>query len=100
CIAFLHRAPAITRRTSLAFDLDPGAPAHMVLCCRVALWLRGVFNEMGLQSFVKTSGSLGLQITFRSTATTYEKTKAFAHSLAEKMEREHPDHVVSRSRRH
>ena len=94
---FLHRAPAITRPTSLAFDLDPGAPAHMVLCCRVALWLRAVFDQLGLQSFAKTSGSKGLQIYVPlNTATTYEKTKAFAHSLAEKMEREHPEQVVSR----
>ena len=52
---FLHRAPAITRPTSLAFDLDPGAPADMMLCCRVALWLRAIFDELGLQSFGKTS---------------------------------------------
>jgi bifunctional non-homologous end joining protein LigD len=94
---FLHRAPAITRPTSLAFDLDPGAPADMMLCCRVALWLRAVFDELGLQSFAKTSGSKGLQIYVPlNTAATYEKTKEFAHSLAEKMEREHPEHVVSR----
>ena len=94
---FLHRAPAITRPTSLAFDLDPGAPADMMLCCRVALWLRAIFDVLGLQSFAKTSGSKGLQIYVPlNTATTYEKTKAFAHSLAEKMEREHPEHVVSR----
>ena len=94
---FLHRAPAIARPTALAFDLDPGAPADMVLCCRVALWLRAVFDELGLQAFAKTSGSKGLQIYVPlNTATTYEQTKAFAHSLAEKMEREHPEHVVSR----
>ena len=94
---FLHRAPAITRPTSLAFDLDPGAPADMMLCCRVALWLRAIVDELGLQSFAKTSGSKGLQIYVPlNTAATYEKTKAFAHSLAEKMEREHPEHVVSR----
>jgi bifunctional non-homologous end joining protein LigD len=94
---FLHRAPAITRPTSLAFDLDPGAPADMMLCCRVALWLRAIFDELGLQSFAKTSGSKGLQIYVPlNTAATYEKTKAFAHSLAERMEREHPEHVVSR----
>src|SRR5450631_2322483 len=94
---FLHRAPVITRPTALAFDLDPGAPADMVLCCRVALWLRALFDGLGRQSFAKTSGSKGLQIYVPlNTATTYEQTKAFAHSLAEKMERKHPEHVVSR----
>jgi bifunctional non-homologous end joining protein LigD len=94
---FLHRAPAITRPTALAFDLDPGAPADMVLCCRVGLWLLEVFDQAGLQSFPKTSGSKGLQIFVPlNTATTYDKTKAYAHALAEKLELEHPDEVVSR----
>src|ERR1700704_6988375 len=71
---FLPRAPAITRPTSLAFDLDPGAPADMMLCCRVALWLRAIFDELGLQSFAKTSGSKGLQIYVPlNTAATYGK---------------------------
>src|SRR5258706_3462963 len=94
---FLHRAPAITRPTALAFDLDPGAPADMVLCCRDGLWLRESFDSLGLQSFPKTSGSKGLQIFVPlNVATTYEKTKAFAHALAEKVERGHPAEVVSR----
>jgi bifunctional non-homologous end joining protein LigD len=31
-----------------------------------------------------------------NTPITYEKTKAFTHALAERLEREHPDQVVSR----
>jgi bifunctional non-homologous end joining protein LigD len=94
---FLHRAPAITRPTALAFDLDPGDPADMVQCCRVGLSLRTIFDGLELQSFPKTSGSKGLQIFVPlNTATTYDKTKAFAHALAEKLEREHPEAVVSR----
>ena len=94
---FLHRAPAIGRPTALAFDLDPGEPATIVLCCRVALWLRTIFDNLELQSFPKTSGSKGLQIFVPlNVATTYEKTKAFALALAERLQREHPEHVVSR----
>jgi bifunctional non-homologous end joining protein LigD len=94
---FLHRAPAITRPTALAFDLDPGAPADIVCCCRVALWLRKIFEALGLQSFPKTSGSKGLQIFVPlNVAISYEKTKAFAHTLAERLEKEHPNEVVSR----
>jgi bifunctional non-homologous end joining protein LigD len=93
----LHRAPAITRPSALAFDLDPGPPADIVLCSRVGLWLRWIFDDLGIQSFPKTSGSKGLQIFVPlNTATTYEKTKSFAHALAEKLEREHSDAVVSR----
>jgi bifunctional non-homologous end joining protein LigD len=93
---FLHRAPAITRPTALAFDLDPGPPSDIVLCCRVALWLKAELEELGLQSFAKTSGSKGLQLFVPlNTATTYEKTKPFAHALALKLERDHPAEVVS-----
>jgi bifunctional non-homologous end joining protein LigD len=94
---FLHRAPAIGRPTALAFDLDPGEPADIVLCCQVGIWLRSFLDSLGLQSFPKTSGSKGLQLFIPlNTAATYEKTKAFAHGLAERLEREHPDHIVSR----
>ena len=94
---FLHRAPAIGRPTALAFDLDPGAPADIVLCCEVGVWLRAILDDLGLQSFAKTSGSKGLQLFVPlNTPTTYEKTKTSANALAKRLEREHPDQVVSR----
>jgi len=97
---FLHRAPAIDRPTALAFDLDPGEPANIVLCCRVGLWLQAILEALGLQCFAKTSGSKGLQLFAPlNTATTHEKTKAFARALAERLEREHPEQVVSRMRK-
>jgi bifunctional non-homologous end joining protein LigD len=97
---FLHRAPAIDRPTTLAFDLDPGVPADIVLCCRVGLWLQAILEALGLQCFAKTSGSKGLQLFAPlNTATTYEKTKAFARGLAERLEREHPEQVVSRTQK-
>jgi len=94
---FLHRAPGITRPTVLAFDLDPGTPADLVQCCRVGLWLREAFAELDLECFPKTSGSKGLQVFVPlNSATTYEKTKTFAQSMAIAMEQAHPDLVVSR----
>src|ERR1044072_2342838 len=59
---FLHRAPAITRPTALAFDLDPGPPADIVQCCQVGLWLKDIFDALELECFPKTSGSKGLQV--------------------------------------
>ncbi len=50
---FLHRAPVITRPTALAFDLDPGAPADLVQCCRVGLWLRAIFDVWDFNPFPK-----------------------------------------------
>jgi bifunctional non-homologous end joining protein LigD len=94
---FLHRAPAIEKPTTMAFDLDPGAPADIVQCCRVGLWLRDLFDEMELQSFAKTSGSKGLQVFVPlNTAVTYDSTKTFARGIAQYLEREHPDLIVSK----
>ena len=82
--------------TMMVFDLDPGPPANIVQCCQVGLWLREIFEHFGLQSFPKTSGSKGLQIYVPlNTATTYDVTKPFAHALAQLLESEHPDQVVS-----
>jgi bifunctional non-homologous end joining protein LigD len=94
---FLHKAPAVQRPTAMAFDLDPGAPADILKCCEVALHLKAFFDSLKLKSFPKTSGSKGMQIYVPlNTAVTYERTKAFAHELAQLMEQQFPDLVVSR----
>ena len=94
---FLHKAPAVTRPTAVAFDLDPGPPADIVLCCKVALLLRKLMADHGLKCFPKTSGSKGLQIYVPlNTPVSYEKTKPFAHEVALTLERENPDLVVSK----
>jgi bifunctional non-homologous end joining protein LigD len=93
----LARADEIKRPTALAFDLDPGPPATIVECCRVGLLLEGMFRGLGLQSFPKTSGSKGLQIYVPlNSDVTYDDTKPFAKAVAELLEREVPDLVVSR----
>jgi bifunctional non-homologous end joining protein LigD len=62
----------------------------------VGLWLREIFEHFGLQSFPKTSGSKGLQIYVPlNTPTNYDATKTFARALAQLLEQEHPEMVVS-----
>lgn len=93
---FLARAPKIQQPTSIVFDLDPGEPADVLDCARVALWIRDLLEALELKSFVKSSGSKGLQLYIPlNTATTYDKTQPFAHAIAELLEREHPDRVES-----
>ena len=92
----LARAEDITCPTEMVFDLDPGPPANIVQCCQVGLWLREIFEHFGLQSFPKTSGSKGLQIYVPlNTPVTYDATKLFSHALAQLLEHEHPDLVLS-----
>jgi bifunctional non-homologous end joining protein LigD len=82
--------------TMIVFDLDPGPPADIVLCCQVGLWVKEIFDHFGLQSFPKTSGSKGLQVYVPlNTPTSYDQTKPFAHALARHLEQEHPDLIVS-----
>lgn len=93
---FLHRIPAIDRPTHVAFDLDPGEGADIFTCCEVALILKGVFDELGLASFPKVSGSKGIQIYVPlNSGVTYEATQPFAKSVAELLEQQHPDLIVS-----
>jgi bifunctional non-homologous end joining protein LigD len=94
---FLHKAPSIRRPTAIAFDLDPGPPADIVLCCKVGLWLKGLFDALSLNSFAKTSGSKGLQVYIPiNSAVTYDKTKEFSHAIAELLESQSPEAVVSK----
>jgi len=94
----LARARSVERPTALVFDLDPGAPATIVECCRVALQLQGMFEGLGLESFAKTSGSKGLQVyvPLNTPDVTFERTKTFAKAVAETLEAAQPDLVVSR----
>jgi bifunctional non-homologous end joining protein LigD len=87
----------VERPTTLAFDLDPGPPAIRVECCKVALELREMFEQLGLSAFAKTSGSKGMQIyvPLNDPDVTYEQTKPFAHAVADLVEQRHPDLVVS-----
>ena len=92
----LSRAKKIEEPTMMVFDLDPGPPADIVLCCQVAFWLRDIFDRLNLKAFPKTSGSKGLQIYVPlNTPVTYDDTKTFSHALARLLEQEHPDLVVS-----
>jgi bifunctional non-homologous end joining protein LigD len=62
----------------------------------VALILRDVLAELGLDSFVKVSGSKGLQVYVPlNTAVTYEQTQPLAKALAELLAQREPKLIVS-----
>ena len=93
----LALAPHPQRPTMLVFDLDPGPPAGILECAEVALVLRGLFGQLGLESVVKSSGSKGMQMYVPLNAdVTYEHTKPFARRIAELLEQRLPETVVSR----
>jgi len=77
----------------LVLDLDPGPPATVVECCRVALMVRDQLGALGVDAVAKTSGNKGMQLYTRAPV---EDTSAFAKVLAEGLEKHHADLVVSR----
>ncbi len=91
----LSRAPK--RPTVLAFDLDPGPPADVVDCSRVALKLRDLLAQLDLECFAKTSGSKGMQLYVPlNTKTSYEETRPFAQALAQLIAKQTPDEVLAK----
>jgi bifunctional non-homologous end joining protein LigD len=90
------RVPAIRRPDLLVFDLDPGAPADIVDCCRVAEDLRPLLEAEGLTPLAKTSGGKGLQLYAAISGVTSEQASDQARGFAERLEREQPRRVVSR----
>ena len=93
----LSRSRAPKRPTVLAFDLDPGPPADVVDCARVALRLREVLTQLELESFVKTSGSKGMQLYVPlNTKTSYEETRPFAQALAQLIAKQDPENILAK----
>jgi bifunctional non-homologous end joining protein LigD len=94
----LARAASPETPDSLVFDLDPGEPADICACARVALILRDLLSPLGLASYVKTSGKKGLHVyvPLNHPETTFEDTKRFSKAVAEIMQRNYPELVTAK----
>jgi bifunctional non-homologous end joining protein LigD len=96
----LHLRHDLHRPTVIAFDLDPGEGVGILECCEAALRVRELFDRLGLTSWVKTSGSKGLQVYVPlNSEVSYELTKPVARRIAELLELQTPRQVVSRMER-
>jgi bifunctional non-homologous end joining protein LigD len=93
---YLQTAEALDTPQFLVFDLDPGAPATIIDACRVALWLREILDDLRLQSWVKTSGGVGIHVYVPlNSRVRFEETKTFARAAARLLEEQHAEVVVS-----
>jgi len=80
----------------VVFDLDPGAPADVLTCARVAFLVKELLSDLGLECWAKTSGSKGLQLYAPlNTPISYDRTAPFAKAVAQLLEKRHPDLVLS-----
>jgi bifunctional non-homologous end joining protein LigD len=94
----LARAASPETPDAMVFDLDPGEPANILDCARVALILRDLLSHLQLTSYVKTSGQKGLHVFVPSNLkeTTFEDTKKFSKAVAEIMQKNYPDLVTAK----
>jgi bifunctional non-homologous end joining protein LigD len=92
----MWRMPDVRRPDLLVFDLDPGEPADIVDCCRVAADLRPLLEAAGFAPLAKTSGGKGLQLYAPISGVTSDEASEQARAFAERLERDQPGRVVSR----
>ncbi|HTP06403.1 MAG TPA: non-homologous end-joining DNA ligase [Nitrospirota bacterium] len=94
----LARAGSPQTPDSMVFDLDPGDEASILDCARVALILRDLLSQIGLVSYVKTSGQKGLHVLvpLNRKDTTFEDTKTFSKTVAGIMQKHYADLVTAK----
>ncbi len=95
----MWRLPEVRLPDLLVFDLDPGEPASIVDCCRVAVALRPLLEGEGLAPLAKTSGGKGLQLYARISDVTSAEASDQAKAFAERLARDQPRLAVSRMTR-
>ena len=83
--------------TEIVFDLDPPSVEEFQLAVDAALKMKVIFDEFGLESFIKTSGGKGLQVYIPLPVDqfTYEQTGTFTEFVCKFLEEQYPDHFTT-----
>jgi bifunctional non-homologous end joining protein LigD len=88
------RAPNLYRPDLCVFDLDPSEEALDVLR-RAALSVRALLSELGLPSWVKTTGSKGFHIVVPLDAKAgFEDVSRFANAVGALLVKRDPEHLT------
>lgn len=75
----------------LFFDVDPEPPATLSDAAEVTLSLKDKLEALGLTPFIKTSGKKGFHVVIPiEPEHTFEKTRAFVHSIGVALAKENP----------
>jgi bifunctional non-homologous end joining protein LigD len=79
----------------LVFDLDPGPDVVWSAVKKAAQALRETFDDLDLQSFVRTSGGKGLHVVVPlRPAVPWARAKDFAHGIASRLSTERPNEFI------
>jgi len=91
-------AKRITRPDRVIFDLDPGEGVPWAHLQEAALLTRTLLEELGLRSWLKTSGGKGLHVVVPLTPKLEDdEVKDFAHAVTVHMARTIPQRFVAKS---
>ena len=94
------RVDRLDRPDLLTFDLDPGPGVPWRAVIDAATMLRDRLAEIGLVTFVKTSGGKGLHVQLPiARRASWETARAFCEAAARLLVREHPDRFVATIRK-
>jgi bifunctional non-homologous end joining protein LigD len=92
----LSRVDRYDRPDLVMFDLDPAPPAGIPECVEVALLIRRVLEALGLDCYVKTSGSHGIHVLLPvARRHTFEESRRFVGLIASTLERTHAGLVTT-----
>jgi bifunctional non-homologous end joining protein LigD len=89
--AWYSRIDKPDRPDFVLFDLDPTPEVPWTQTVEVALILKQLLDQLGLESFPKTSGGKGFHVLVPlDRRSTYEDTRSFAELVAGAIARAHP----------
>jgi bifunctional non-homologous end joining protein LigD len=82
----------------MIFDLDPGEGTSWKMVQEAAMLTRAMLTELGLVSFLKTSGGKGLHVVVPLTPRhDWDTVKGFSQAIVEHLARAIPDRFVAKS---
>lgn len=90
-------AADLERPDRLIFDLDPDPELHLERLIEAAREVRQRLEELEIKAFLKTTGGKGLHVVAPLVPDQgWDAIKTFAHSIANSMVADSPDHYVSK----
>ena len=99
--AFTSRADKLDVPDQMVFDFDPPDDKRFADVRRAALWARDLLDDdLGLPSFVRTSGGRGLHVHVPLTRRAgFDAVREFARRAADVLARRHPDVITTEQRK-
>ncbi len=90
------RGKALSKPDRIIFDLDPAPDVAWKHVVEGAQLVHALLDEIGLQSFVKTTGGKGLHVVVPiKPERTWDEIKPFSHAIAVHLEKHLPDRFTA-----